>query len=197
MHDLEAQKILEELKELRKPWYQRPEQWAAYTAVIASLAGLGFQYSLHDQTLLIAKNEKSLAQQEKIKAENDKFLVIRERIQIGEKLVDLKTQLKSLIEAHNKRLAAIATPTPEVQSIISANIQFLSQLDSQTKVALAQSPPSTSTQYFSWVDSLLSTLFGLGAFIVAVIFIYSYLSRKQPDLFPTVISALKSSTKKP
>jgi hypothetical protein len=196
MNDLAEQKLLEELKALRRPWYRKPDQWAAYIAVLCTLAGVGFQYSLHDQNLLIAKNEKSLAEQEKLKAENERFVAIKERIKIEEKLSELRSQLKTLVEGHNKVLAAESPISPEAKALIAANLQFLAQIEKQVAVVSASIPTSQrEIHYFSWIDSLLSTLLSLGAFVIGVIFLYSFLSKKHPDLFPTLVEAIKSNTR--
>jgi hypothetical protein len=196
MNKLEIEKITEELKELRRPWYKKPEQWASYIAVLCTLAGVGFQYSLHDQNLLIAKNEKSLAEQEKIKAENERFLVVKERIKLGEKLDELKVQLKALIEDHNKALAESNPVLPEAKALITANLQFLAQIEKKTTLLTASQPTQEKTKYFSWIDSLLSAFFGLLTFVIGVLFLYGFLMKVQPELFPSLIAAIKAFSNK-
>lgn len=102
-------------------------------------------------------------------------------------------QLKAQIETHNKELASMNPVPPEAKAIITTNLQFLAQIEKKVAVLNVAAPSvEGGKRYFSWVDSLLSAVIGFATFAFGIIFLYNFLSKKQPELFPSLIAAIKS-----
>ena len=195
--DLEKQKIIEKIAAMKKPWHSKIETWVAIVAIISSLAGLAFQYSLHDKNLLVARAEKSLALQEKIKAENDKFLVTRERLALAEKVESFQKDLKNLIEEHNKLISTTVPDAKQVKKLIQANYNFLESIrNKEIQINQSAVPEQKEIHYFNWVDQLISSLISFFVVILGFYIVYSFVSKKHPELIQALTDFLKTLAKK-
>lgn len=184
LSNLEKEKIIEEIHALKKPWYARLDGWVAFVAIISSVAGISFQYSLHDKNLLIAKAEQQLAIDERVKAENEKYFIVRENIALSKKLEKFENELKSLIEDHNRLISAKLSDAKEVQALVSANYQFLDSISKKQKelLASARSEPETTIRYYSWIDQLLSGIISAALFLAVFFTMYEFIRRKHPEV---------------
>ena len=196
MTNLEHQKLIAEIAAIKTPWFARIETWVAIVAIFSSMAGLAFQYSLHDSTLLIARAEKALALDEKIKAENEKYLVTRERIALSEKLESFHKELKSLIDEHNKLIATTVPDAKQVKAIVEANYRFLESIKKkQTQVEASVGSPQKEIHYFSWVDQVLSSIISLFSILLGLYIVYWFMEKRQPELMQLAKDFLKRQGK--
>jgi len=188
---LESDKLRAEIEAMKLPWYKRVESWVAIVAIISSLAGLGFQYSLHDNALLVARADRALAVDEKIKAENEKYFVLREKIALSEKLDAFEKDLKGLIEDHNKLIATTVPDAQQVKALVEANYKFLESIKRVQTQLSAAALPAAETRYLSWIDDVVSSIVKAVIGLLFLYLVYWFIEKKHPSLIPAFIEALK------